>query len=153
MVSLFIDANIFLEVQLQQAETSQCEKLLEYVESKRSEVWINSFLVFSMLLTIQHKTGNLEKCEQLLSILNSYQGLNVFNPSFSTILNAIRFQSNFSLDFDDALVLSCMDQLKITHIVTFDSDFDEIDKIDVLNPKEALILLQENGSKEFHKQN
>lgn len=143
MVSLFIDANIFLEVQLGQAESSQCKQFLEYLESNENEVWINSFLVFSMLLTIQHKTEDLEKCEQLLTILNSYKGLNVLNPSFSTIFNAIKFQTQYDLDFDDALVLSCMDHLEISQIVTFDSDFDEIDKIKVLSPKEALKLLQD----------
>ncbi|MHA2091449.1 MAG: type II toxin-antitoxin system VapC family toxin [Candidatus Kariarchaeaceae archaeon] len=141
MVSVFIDANIFLEVQLEQEQSEGCKKLLKYLEKSDEIAWTNSFLVFSMLLTIQHKTADLEKCKRFITILNSYNGLHVFNPGFSTIFNALDIQKQYSLDFDDSLVVSSMDQLKISHIVTYDQDFDKIDRIIVLKPIKAFDLL------------
>jgi predicted nucleic acid-binding protein len=138
METLFIDANIFLEVQLDQNRAEECKILLKHLEKSEDICWINSFLVFSMLLTIQHKTADLDKCKRFVTILNSYDGLNVLNPSFSTIFKALDIQKEYNLDFDDSLVVSSMDQLEISHIVTFDEDFHSIDRITVLSPQEAL---------------
>lgn len=143
MISLFIDANIFLEVQLEQDQSAECKELLKHLEKSEDIVWTNSFLVFSMLLTIQHKTADLDKCKQFITILNSYNALNVLNPGFSTIFKALDIQRQYNLDFDDSLVVSSMDQLKISQIVTYDKDFDIVDRIKVLNPKEALTLLKD----------
>lgn len=46
---IFIDANIFLEVQLSQDRAEECEKFLKTLEEGQTIAWINSFLLFSML--------------------------------------------------------------------------------------------------------
>lgn len=141
MNSIFIDANIFLEVQLDQDRAEECKKLLKFLEDSEDVLWTNSFLLFSMLLTIQHKTGDLGKCKELVTIINSYKGIRIYNPGPSAVINALNLQEEYELDFDDALVLSSMDQLNISGIVTFDRDFEEIDRIDILSPQEALTQL------------
>ena len=139
---LFIDANIFLEVELRQSKADVCKELLTFLETSSPCAWINSFLIFSMVLTIQHKTQNLEKATKFIKILNSYSGLTVYPPNLSTIYNAISEQETHNLDFDDGLVIACMKELGIRDIVTFDNHFESIKGIEKLTPSNALTILK-----------
>ena len=143
---IFIDANIFLEVELEQKQAEECKELLTFLETAPPCAWINSFLVFSMVLTIQHKTQNNEKAQKLVEILNSYQGLAVYSPNLSTIHNAISEQVRNNLDFDDGLVIACMKELGIQDIVTYDNHFGALTEITKISPSKALAILKDQTS-------
>lgn len=140
---IFIDANIFLEVELLQNQADTCKDLLTFLETSSPCAWINSFLVFSMVLTIQHKTQNMDKTKKFIRILNSYSGLAVYSPNLSTIYNTISEQEKNNLDFDDGLVIACMKELGIQDIVTFDNHFDSIQGINKISPSKALKKLKQ----------
>ena len=138
MEYLFIDANIFLEVQLGQAHSPECEKLLLGLETPPVRAWTNLFLVFSMILIIQNKTRDIEKSALLFQAVNSYRGLSVFVPSPEVVTTTFKKQTQFHLDFDDALVLASMNHLKIKTLASFDKHFANIPDIEVLDPLAAL---------------
>jgi len=48
----FIDANIFLEVMLEQKNSEKCIKFLKNLEIGKFQGYINDFLIFSICLTI-----------------------------------------------------------------------------------------------------
>ena len=142
---IFIDANIFLEVELQQKQADECKELLTFLETSSACAWINSFLVFSMVLTIQHKTQSKDKARKFIEILSSYPGLTVYSPNLSTIHIAISEQEKNDLDFDDGLVIACMKELNIQGIVTFDSHFESVEGINILSPSKALSDLRNSS--------
>ena len=141
---IFIDANIFLEIELNQKRAGECKELLTYLETTSPCAWINSFLVFSIVLTIQHKTQNKEKTKKFIKILNSYPGLSIYSPSLSTIHDVISEQEKNELDFDDGLIIACMKELGIQYIVTFDNHFDSIEGVNKISPSNALLVLKRN---------
>ncbi len=143
---IFIDANIFLEIELNQQQAGECKELLTYLETASPCAWINSFLVFSIVLIIQHKTQNKEKTKKFIKILNSYTGLSIYSPTLSTVHDAISEQEKNDLDFDDGLVIACMKELGIQDIVTFDNHFDSIEGINKISPSNVLMdLKRKNG--------
>ena len=135
---IFIDANICLEVELKQKLAKECKELLTYLETASPCAWINSFLVFSIVLTIQHKTQNKDKTKKFIKILNSYPGLSIYSPTLSTVHDGISEQEKNDLDFDDGLVIACMNELGIKDIVTFDSHFESIEGVNKISPSNAL---------------
>lgn len=139
---IFIDANIFLEIELNQTQAGECKELLTYLETSSPCAWINSVLVFSIVLTIQHKTRNKEKTKKFIKILNSYPGLSIYSPTLSTIHDGISEQEKNELDFDDGLVIACMKELGIQYIVTFDNHFDSIEGVNKISPSNALMVLK-----------
>ena len=147
MKIIFIDANIFLEVELQQNQAEECKELLTFLETSSPCAWTNSFIVFSMVITIQHKTQNMDKSKKLIEILNSYTGLIVYSPNLTTIYEAISEQEKNNLDFDDGLVIACMKEISIQDIVTFDTHFEDIPGINKLSPSKALTELKNQNQK------
>lgn len=139
---IFIDANIFLEVMLQQEKAEECKNLLQYVEKSPKCAWINIFHIFSMVLIVQHKTNQISKSRKLIESLGSYEGLQIYIPTLETIIRTIDIQIELNLDFDDGLVIATMTELNISNIVTFDKHFDNIKGVEVLTPVRALNILE-----------
>ncbi|MHA1975053.1 MAG: type II toxin-antitoxin system VapC family toxin [Candidatus Hodarchaeales archaeon] len=100
--------------------------------------WTNSFIVFSMVLTIQHKMKSITKAQKLISILRSYSGLKIFYLNPNTIFRALNEQKSNNLDFDDSLVIASMKELRIVDLITFDNHFNNITSIKKITPSEAL---------------
>lgn len=127
---------------LQQKKAEECKNLLQYIEKSSKCAWINIFHVFSMVLIVQHKTGQVSKPKKLIESLGSYEGLQIYMPTLDTMLRTIDIQVELSLDFDDGLVIATMADLKISNLVTFDKHFEKIKGIKVLNPLKALKILE-----------
>ena len=130
----FIDANVFLEVMLEQENSLSCIKLLKNLEKGKLLGYTNDFLLYSICLTIINKMNVLDLVEKFLKTINSYNNLVIYYPSISDLLQAISFMSIYKLDFDDSLVLSCMKSLKIKKIISFDKHFDTISQISRIEP-------------------
>ena len=136
--SIFVDACIFLEVQLDQQKVDECSDLLKYLEKPPLKAWTNSFLLYSMILTVLHKTNDIAKAKILIQAINSYKGLKIYHPSSDVCFSAILGIEKQNLDFDDSLVVSSMNKLGISNIVTFDKHFTGLTDINVLLPRVAL---------------
>jgi len=139
---LFIDANIFLEVCLNQAKAPECQVLLTYLETANPCCFITSFHVFSIILVIQHKSQDLDAARKFIEAFQSYSGIEIYNPGFATMTTAINNQVQYHLDFDDGLVVASMQDLNITEIVSFDAHFDSVSPVSRIDPALALEKLQ-----------
>ncbi|NHI94349.1 MAG: PIN domain-containing protein [Candidatus Lokiarchaeota archaeon] len=130
----FIDANILLEVMLDQQNSVECIECLKNLEKGKFYGYINDFLLYSICLTIIYKTDDLDLVKKFLKIIKSFNNLVIYYPSISDLTQAISFMNTYKLDFDDSLVLSCMKSLKIKNIISFDKHFDNISQINRIEP-------------------
>ncbi len=138
---IFVDANIFLEVMLNQIGASECQDLLKYLETARPCASISIFHVFAMILVIEHRTKDVLKAQTSTDAIYSYQGLTILPPSLLTLKKTFERQLQYKLDFDDAFVVASMEELNIQFLVTFDTHFDKVPSIKILTPQEALKML------------
>ncbi len=127
---------------LKQQHFTDCKKMLEKLEKSPYTTFINDFGIYSIVLVIQFKTKSIDIASEFIQSLASYEGIKIHKPDYLTILKTFINQKKFELDFDDALMLSCMQELDIKKIVTLDKHFRKIPEIEVLAPVEALKLLK-----------
>lgn len=142
MKYIFIDANIFLEVQLEQKNATDCTNLLLCLEKSPLRAWTNSFLVYSMLMTLLHKSKDVSRAKTFIQAINSYKGLRIFHPGSEVCFKAVLEIEKHGLDFDDSLVIACMKKLGITDIVTYDEHFKGLKDINVISPLIAIEKLE-----------
>ncbi len=140
---LYIDANIFLELLLNQATAPDCQRFLSFLETSTPCCIISSFHVFAIVLVIQHKTKDPQLSRRFLESLHSYSGISVYHPDVSTMIAAVDHQVQHQLDFDDGLAVSAMREMAITKIVSFDTHFDRVSSITRIGPADALKELQQ----------
>ncbi|MEX2727899.1 MAG: type II toxin-antitoxin system VapC family toxin [Candidatus Sigynarchaeum springense] len=131
---LFIDANIFLELLLNQAAAPDCQRLLSFLETADPCSIISSFHVFSIVLVIQHKAKNIPLSKRFLEALQSYSGISIFHADIATMSAAVDMQARYKLDFDDGLAVAAMQEMNITKIVSFDPHFDRVASIQRISP-------------------
>ncbi len=126
---VFIDANIFLEIILKDKKSEECKKFLNKIISGEILGITSDFIVFTCLLQIQHKTKDLNKMKDFIIFINSIFSLKIMKSSLSNLMKTINFMQEYKLDFDDALVISCMKSNNINTLVSLDKDFDKVKSI------------------------
>jgi len=123
---VFIDANIFLEIILKDKKNEECKKFLKRIIDGEILGITSDFIVFTCLLQIQHKTKDLNKMKDFIIFINSIFGLKIMRSSLSNLIKTINFMQEYKLDFDDALVISCMRSNNINNLISLDKDFDKV---------------------------
>jgi len=123
---VFIDANIFLEIILKDKKNEECKKFLKRIIDGEILGITSDFIVFTCLLQIQHKTKDLNKMKDFIIFINSIFGLKIMKSSLSNLIKTINFMQEYKLDFDDALVISCMRSNNINKLISLDKDFDKV---------------------------
>lgn len=131
---VFLDANIFLEVALGDAKQEACKALLAELVAGRRKGYTSDFIMYSCLLQIQHKAKDRGQMEKFIIFLNSIPSLQIIRCSLSEIRMAITSMQKHRLDFDDALVVSCMAHKGISALYSMDRDFDRVSTIRRLEP-------------------
>jgi predicted nucleic acid-binding protein len=131
---LFIDANIFLEIQLADKKKDDCKKFLRRVNSGEFSAITSNFIVYSSLLQIYNNFNSMERMKKFILSLSGIENLEIFAPNIEIILKALDKMKEYKLDFDDALVVSCMISNKIKKLVSFDKHFDKIKEIERIEP-------------------
>ena len=119
----FIDANIFLEVELQDKRKEECERLLGRIAEGLEEGIISDFIMYSILLQLISRS-TLSKAKDLSFLEGA--NIEIIVPDMHTLHNALKVMKSYNLDFDDALVISVMASNKINRLVSFDKDFDRV---------------------------
>lgn len=76
--------------------------------------------------------------EKFITSLSEIKDLTILNPDLKTILTSLGFMKRYSLDFDDALVVSSMIANKIKKLVSFDKHFDKVKEIERIEPGHVL---------------
>ena len=130
-MDVFIDANIFLEIALQDAKKEACKQLLTQLPSNSCST--SDFILYTCLLQLEkrtHRSQHLKNFLQFIQIL-SYQ---ILRPSQTEMRRAIEYMTLYQLDFDDALVVSCMHHNGIKTLLSLDKDFDRVKGIKRIEP-------------------
>ena len=123
---VFIDANIFLEVMLNDEKSTSCELFLNKIKKQEITAATSDFLIYASLLQIQYKLKSIKVMQNFLIFVNSLNGLDIIRPSLKEMDDAIRFSEKYTLDFDDAFIVSCMINNNIKTLISFDTDFDKV---------------------------
>ncbi len=123
---VFIDANIFLEVMLNNEKSASCELFLNKIKKQEITAATSDFLIYASLLQIQYKLKSIKVMQNFLIFVNSLNGLDIIRPSLKEMDDAIRFSEKYTLDFDDAFIVSCMINNNIKTLISFDTDFDKV---------------------------
>lgn len=135
---LFVDVNIFLEIQLSDERSEECKKFLRKIASEELPAATSDYIVYSCLLQISNKLNSAERMEKFITSLSEIKDLTILNPDLKTILTSLGFMKRYSLDFDDALVVSSMIANKIKKLVSFDKHFDKVKEIERIEPGHVL---------------
>lgn len=135
---LFVDVNIFLEIQLSDERSEECKKFLRKIASEELPAATSDYIVYSCLLQISNKLNSAERIEKFITSLSEIKDLTILNPDLKTILTSLGFMKRYSLDFDDALVVSSMIANKIKKLVSFDKHFDKVKEIERIEPGHVL---------------
>ena len=126
---MLIDANIFLEVQLNQEKVEQASKILDAVSKNEVQGYITDYTIDSIIIIMEHYTKSPDEIKRFLVSLLAYKGLEFYQLSIYDKIAATEHMTSFNLDFDDACMYQAMRVLKINRIASFDSNFDKITTI------------------------
>ena len=134
---LFIDANIFLEVELDDKRSEECRELLLEIYNKRIKSITSDFIVYTCLIQLENK-ASVAYMENFITFLDNMRNIEVHSPAYKTLYNAFETMKKYGLDFDDALVVSTMTSLGIKQLISFDKHFDKVKEIKRLEPVQFL---------------
>ncbi len=121
-----VDANIILEVLLEQERYKECEEFLEKVRRGEIEASISRFSLYSIEL-IMIGYGKIEELKLFLTLLSTFRGLTVITTSPTDDVHVLEVMKKFNLDFDDAINYYIVKKYKMKGIVSFDEHFDKTD--------------------------
>ena len=129
---MFIDSNIFLEIALKDENFKKCENFIKNLINKKINFYTSDFIIYSCLLIIYNKSSKLNM-KNFLVFINSIK-ITVIKPTLKEIYGSIDIMDRYNLDFDDALVVSCMAENKIKDLVTYDKHFNKVKEINIIKP-------------------
>lgn len=131
---LLIDANIFLELMLNQARADECERLLTAVEEGTREAVITDLILDSVLIVMENKGKEPSELATFISSIATYKGLRLYWLSLVDRLHATVHMSQIGLDFEDSTTFEAGRRLSVEGIVSFDADLDGLTEIRRLEP-------------------
>jgi len=131
---VLVDANIFLEVALDQEKADECQEFLDKIFEGKIKVFTTDFIIDSVILTLESKGAEIKQIKEFLLNLFASKGLTIFSPDFMDKVIALELSKDLKIDFEDSLVLVAMKALKIKELVSFDSDFDKIGWVKRITP-------------------
>ncbi|MEM2107297.1 MAG: type II toxin-antitoxin system VapC family toxin [Candidatus Bathyarchaeia archaeon] len=134
----FIDANIFLELLLDQERAAECENFLEHVCKGSIEGLTTDFIIDSIILIMEREGKSPSELSLFLLSLLGYKSLQIYFLSIRDRIEATKHMQRSDLDYDDSTTYQAMNRTQVDQIVSFDKDFDRISSIKRLEPKDAL---------------
>jgi len=131
-----VDANIFLEIALEDNRNEECKNFIIEILSNKIKAYTSDFIIYTCLIQLQFKSKeNIKKMKEFLIFINSLN-INIIKPTLNEISKVMGFMEKYNLDFDDGLVISYMVNNNIKNLISFDKDFD---KVDIIKRKEPNI--------------
>lgn len=127
---IFIDANIFLGIILEEEKAVACEHFLKSLQDKNQNAITTDFIVYSCLIIIERNTKSIKSLKNALMFFAAYSNLRILRPSFDELYSAVEIMESNNLDFDDSLIVACMRSHGIKEIASLDRHFDKIKEIE-----------------------
>ncbi|MGH9922561.1 MAG: type II toxin-antitoxin system VapC family toxin [Nitrososphaerales archaeon] len=135
---MFIDANIFLEVQLGQSRSQECEEFLNKVDTGDLQAFTSDFVIDSIVVTMENRNVQNIKILRFLLALGGSKGLSIYNHTFTDRILAANTMLKSGLTFDDSMVTVAVKAVKAESVVSFDSHFDDLKGIKRVEPKDLI---------------
>lgn len=120
---ILLDANIFLELLLDQKRATECESLLELVSTGRVEAAVTHFTIHA----VEAALGSGKSLDAFLRNLEHSVGLYVYDTNISEEIAVSLISKKIDRDFDDTLQYFVAKKLGAEAIVSFDEHFDGLD--------------------------
>lgn len=131
---VFVDANIFLEIALQDNKSEECKKFIKEILSNKIKAYTSDFIIYTCLIQLQYKLKeNIKRMKEFLIFINSLD-IDIIKPTLNEISKVMGFMEKYKLDFDDGLVISCMVSNNVKTLISFDKDFDKVSLIQRRQP-------------------
>ncbi len=137
----FIDANIFLELEILQDKAEECERLLIRLKDNLIKATITDFLVDGIVVVMERYQKSPADIKAFLLALLAFEGLEIHKSSHHEKILATELMQKHDLSFDDALIYQTMKTHNISKIISFDSDFNKIKDIERLEPTQIINLI------------
>ena len=137
-----IDANIFLELQLEQSRSAECKEFLSLVSSGKVEAATTDFILDSIAVVMEDKKATPEDIRKFFVSLSLFKGLYIHNLDLRGRIAAAQKMADENLDFDDSTSIVAMEEMKIKEIVSLDRDFEGVKGITRVEPREVVSRLQ-----------
>jgi len=138
-----IDANIFLELQLEQSRSAECKEFLSLVSSGKVEAATTDFILDSIAVVMEDKKATPEDIRKFFVSLSLFKGLYIHNLDLRGRIAAAQKMADEDLDFDDSTSIVAMEAMNIKKIVSLDRDFDGIRGIARVEPRQAIAKRQD----------
>lgn len=129
-----IDANIFLELLLDQSRADECHRFLTEVSEGKRQGFLTDLALDSVLIILESRRKQPQELASFLSAIASYKGLSLYWLSLADRLRATRLMSRHGLDFEDATIVQTASRLGVKAVISFDRDLDTIPNLRRVEP-------------------
>ena len=86
---VFIDANIFLELMLDNTRADECEDFFNKLRDQSFRAITTDFIIYSCLLEIKFKLKSIDFMKKFVLFINELKNLSVYRSSFGEIYYAL----------------------------------------------------------------
>ena len=131
---MLIDANIFLELFLDQEKKDNCRNFLNKTVKGELNVTVSDFSIDSIILNMGHNKLETSKIKSFLHKLMSSKGIRIYSVNMTDRLNALNHMKKYNFDYEDSIILQSALSTKCKEIVSFDRHFDKVKEIRRIEP-------------------
>jgi len=135
---MFVDSNIFLEVQLAQKHSETSKKFLKMVQTGRLKAYTTDFHLDNVVIVMEKYGKSWRDIAIFLTSLLQYKGLTIYPLMIYDKIKTTEIMRDEGLDFDDALAVYLAKRLNLKVIVSYDSHFDKIDWLKRKTPEDFI---------------
>ena len=135
---LLLDANIILELLLDQDRADECAKLLTAIKDGDKEVIVTDLILDSILIVMESRGKSPSELATFLSSIAALKGLKLYWLSLTDRLQATEHMTKNRLDFEDATAYEVCHRLSLDGIVTFDKHFEGLPNLQRFEPQNLL---------------
>lgn len=132
--NMLLDANIFLEVFLDQEKAESCKVLLNEIAAGEKKAIISTFTIDSIIISLESHKVNYNKINSIIESIMQSRGVIVYRPTLKDRFSSFQLINKYKIGYEDALTLQCALVNNCKKIISFDHHFDKIKEIQRCEP-------------------
>ena len=133
MGNILVDANIFLEVFLEQEKSEQCKKILREIEAGKS-AFLSTFTIDAIIIIMGNYKVKPSKIELFINSLFNYDGLQIYSVTLKDRLEALKFMAKYGFDYENSITLQSAISCECDGLVSLDKHFDKVKEVKRIEP-------------------
>jgi len=130
MEMTFVDANIFLEILLDDEKAQQCVNFLRSAEDEGTMLITTDFVVYTCFIQAERNARGYKSIKEAILFFDKLTNLKVIRPTIDDLNLAAELMDANKLDFDDSLIVACMENNNIRKLASLDRHFDKVKGIE-----------------------